>query len=40
MQDNLVLLLPVTEQRPLGFDGGAVGQDQLEGAWRRLTLKL
>lgn len=40
VQANLVLLLPATEQRPLSFDGGALVQDQLEGAWRRLTLKL
>lgn len=40
VQDSLVLLLPAAEQRPLSFAGGTLEQDQLEGAWRRLTLKL
>lgn len=40
VQDSLVLLLPAAEQRPLSFAGGTLVQDQLEGAWRRLILKL
>jgi len=40
MQDTLVLLLPTGEQRKLSFAGGALVQDQPEGGWRRLTLKL
>ena len=39
-QDTLVLLLPAAEQRKLSFAGAALMQDQPEGAWRRLTLKL
>ena len=31
---------PTAEQRPLSFTGGTLVQNQLEGAWRRLTLKL
>jgi alpha-glucosidase len=40
VQDSLVLLLPASEQRQLSFAGGTLAQDQLEGAWRRLALKL
>jgi alpha-glucosidase len=40
VQDSLVLLLPAAGQRPVSFAGGTLAQDQLEGAWRRLTLKL
>lgn len=40
VQGSLILLLPAAEQRPLSFAGGTLVQDQLEGAWRRLTLKL
>lgn len=40
VQGSLVLLLPASEQRPLGFTGGTLVQDQLEGGWRRLNLKL
>ncbi|CAN7512578.1 TIM-barrel domain-containing protein [Polaromonas sp. LjRoot131] len=40
VQDSLVLLLPASERRPLSFAGGTLVQDQLEGGWRRLTLKL
>jgi alpha-glucosidase len=40
MQDTLVLLLPAAEQRKLSFAGATLLQDQPEGAWRRLTLKL
>lgn len=39
-QDTLVLLLPAAEQRKLSFAGATLAQEQLEGAWRRLTLKL
>lgn len=40
VQGSLILLLPAAEQRPLGFTGGTLVQDQLEGGWRRLALKL
>jgi len=40
VQDTLVLLLPAAEQRKLSFAGGALAQEQQEGAWRRLALKL
>jgi alpha-glucosidase len=42
VQDSLILLMPVAEQRVPSFAGATLVQDQLEeaGAWRRLTLKL
>ena len=39
-QDSLVLLLPAAEQRKLSFAGATLAQEQPEGAWRRLALKL
>jgi alpha-glucosidase len=40
VQGSLILLVPAAEQRMLGFTGGTLVRDQLEGAWRRLSLKL
>jgi alpha-glucosidase len=40
VQGSLALLLPAAEKRPLSFGGAALVQDQLEGSWRRLSLKL
>jgi alpha-glucosidase len=40
VQDSLTLLLPAAEQRPLSFVGATLVEDQLDGSWRRLSLKL
>jgi alpha-glucosidase len=40
VQDRMVLRLPRSDGRTLGFTGAVLEEDAAEGDWRRLTLKL
>jgi hypothetical protein len=40
VQDRMVLRLPRSDVRTLGFTGAVLEEDAAEGDWRRLTLKL
>jgi alpha-glucosidase len=40
VQDSVVLYLPASDIRSLQFGSATLQDSQVEGAWRRLTLKL
>jgi alpha-glucosidase len=40
VQDRMVLRLPRSDVRTLGFTGAVLEEDAAVGDWRRLTLKL